>query len=156
MKSTWGIPAALCGAVLCSSIAMADAVAPTDIVITDGSIAQSLTGAKGDPAAGKEAFVGRKLGNCLACHVNTDTSTEQFHGEVGPALDGVASRYNEAELRAIIVNSKEVFGEGTIMPAFYRTTGFERPRKKFVGKSILSAQQVEDVLAYLLTLKDKE
>ena len=134
--------------------ASAEAVKPDAIKIEDGELAQSLTGKKGDPVAGKQTFVGRKLGNCLACHVNKDTSDQQFHGEVGPPLDGVAERHEPAALRAIIVNSKAVFGDQTLMPAFYRETGFNRVGKKFKGKTILSAQQVEDVLAYLLTLKE--
>ena len=129
-------------------------VAPGDVKIVDGKVEQSLTAKSGDPAAGKKWFVGRKLGNCLACHVNKDTSNEQFHGEVGPEMNGVGDRYDAAELRAIIINSKAVFGEQTLMPAFYRTTGFNRVNKKFAGKTILNAQQVEDVVAYLLTLKE--
>ncbi len=132
----------------------AETVAPGAIKIADGKLEKSLTGKAGDPAAGKKWFVGRKLGNCLACHVNKDTSDQQFHGEVGPAMDGVADRYGEAELRAIVVNSKAVFGDQTLMPSFYRNTGFNRVNKKFKGKTILSAQQVEDVVAYLRTLKE--
>ena len=132
----------------------AETVAPQDVKIKDGVLATPLTGAKGDAANGKKWFVNRKLGNCLACHVNKDTSKEQFHGEVGPPMDGVADRYKPEELRAIIVNSKAVFGDQTLMPAFYRTSGLNRVHKKFDGKTILSAQQVEDVLAYLLTLKE--
>ncbi len=133
--------------------ASAEAVKPADVKITDGKVDKSLTGKPGDPAEGKKWFVNRTLGNCLACHVNSDTSNEQFHGEVGPPLDGVGGTYSEAELRAIIVNSKAVFGDGTIMPGFYRVTGFNRPLEKFEGKPILEAQQVEDVVAYLMTLK---
>jgi L-cysteine S-thiosulfotransferase len=129
-------------------------VAPGDIKIKDGAFAKSLTGKPGDPKAGKKWFVGRKLGNCLACHKNKDTSDQQFHGEVGPPLDGVASRYNEAQLRAIVINSKQALNELTLMPAFYRDSGFHRVGKKFEGKTILSAQQVEDVVAYLRTLKE--
>lgn len=131
----------------------AEAVGPTDVKINDGKVEKSLTGKPGDPAAGKQWFVNRKLGNCLACHANSDTSNEQFHGEVGPALDGVGGNYSEAELRAIIVNSKAVFGDATIMPGFYRVSGLNRPLKDFEGKTILEAQQVEDVVAYLMTLK---
>ena len=94
----------------------------------------------------------RKKGNCLACHVNTDMAEQTFHGEVGPELDGVADRWNTAELRGILVNSKKMF-EGTIMPAFYRDSGYNRVLKKFDGKTILSAQEVEDLLAYVATLK---
>ena len=66
---------------------------------------------------------------------------------------GVGDRWEAAELRGIVVNAKMMF-DGTIMPAFYIDSGYERPLKKFDGKSILTAQQVEDVVAYLLTLKD--
>jgi sulfur-oxidizing protein SoxX len=95
----------------------------------------------------------RKQGNCLACHVNSEMSEQTFHGAVGPVLDGVADRWTAAELRGMLVNSKKVF-EGTIMPAFYKDSGYNRTLKKFVGKTILKAQQVEDVLAYLQTLKE--
>ena len=69
-------------------------------------------------------------------------------------MNGVADRYESGTLRAILVNSKAVFGDGTIMPSFYRLKNGVRPAKKFDGKTILTAQQVEDVLAYLLTLKE--
>ena len=140
-----------CAAVL--TTAQADVVAPNAVVHEDGAVKASLTGQPGDPAKGKEWFVGRKLGNCLACHQNSDTSTELFHGEVGPPLDGVADRWTEAELRGIVTNAKMMF-EGTIMPAFYKDGGFTRPHSDFEGKSILTAQQVEDIVAYLLTLKE--
>ena len=133
--------------------ASAGVIAPTDVHIDDGAVTQSLTGASGDPVKGKQWFVGRKLGNCLACHQNSDATAEGFHGEVGPALDGVADRWSEAELRAIVVNSKAVF-DGTIMPAFYRDAGFNRTAEAFEGMTILDAQQVEDVVAYLFTLKE--
>jgi sulfur-oxidizing protein SoxX len=129
-------------------------IAPDKVAIQDGELAQPLTGKKGDPAAGRKWFVGRKLGNCLACHINKETSDEQFHGEVGPPLDGVADRYDEAQLRAIVTNSKAVFGDQTLMPGFYRVSGMNRVADKFAGKTILSAQQVEDIVAYLMTLKE--
>ncbi len=95
----------------------------------------------------------RKLGNCLACHQNADLANLPFHGEVGPPLDGVAGRWSEAELRGIVANANMMF-DGTIMPAFYKDAGYNRPLGKFEGKSILSAQQVEDIVAYLKTLKE--
>ena len=129
-------------------------VAPAEVKISDGEIKTSLTGSAGSAVKGREWFKNRKLGNCLACHVNSELKEEQFHGEVGPALDGVAERWNEAQLRAIVVNSKVIFGEKTMMPAFYRDGGFTRPLKKFKGKTILSAEQIEDIVAYLRTLKE--
>jgi len=139
---------------LISTAAFASEVTPDGVMFgEDGQITTSLTGVAGDPVAGKLAFVGRKLGNCLACHVNDDATEESFHGEVGPALNGVAGRWDVAELRGIVVNSKKTFDD-TIMPTFYGEGG-ERILEKFVGTTILTAQQVEDVVAYLQTLKEE-
>jgi len=140
---------------LLSGAAFAETVAPSDVSFDDdGLVAASLTGVAGDAAAGREVFKNRKQGNCLACHVNADMSEESFHGEVGPEMTGVADRWTEAELRGIVVNSKMMF-EGTIMPAFYRNADFVRPLGDFADNSILQAQQVEDVVAYLMTLKEE-
>lgn len=137
-----------------SSASWAEMVAPTDVKFEDGAVGMSLSGAAGDAAEGRKVFANRKLGNCLACHVNDDLSEQSFHGEVGPELNGAADRWSEQELRGIVANAKMTF-EGTIMPAFYIDSGYTRSLEKFEGKSILSAQQVEDVIAYLLTLKDE-
>ena len=143
--------AALCGL---TSAATGAEVAPGDVEIVEGVLDAPLTDKAGDPKAGREIFANRKMGNCLACHVVTDLlDSEQFHGEVGPPLDGVADVYTVGELRARIVNPKTELPD-TIMPAFYRIGGTNRTAEKFVGKTILSAQQVEDVLAYLQTLKE--
>lgn len=120
--------------------------------IMDGkSIDSSLTGKPGDPAKGKEVVVHRKKGNCLACH-SLPIPEQQFHGNIGPDLNGVASRYSVGEMRLRVVNPKVVNAD-TIMPAFYRIDGLHRVLKEFQGKTILSAQEVEDVIAYLETLK---
>lgn len=131
--------------------------APSDVVFKeDYLVEKSLTGSTGDATAGRGWFIDRKLGNCLACHANAQVPEQPFHGEVGPPLDGVADRYGAEELRAIIVNPKTVFGDHTIMPSFYRVIPDEnRVADKFAGKTILSAAQVEDVIAYLLTLKEE-
>ena len=133
--------------------AQAETVSPMNVAFSDGAVAMSLTGVAGDAAEGRKVFMNRKQGNCLACHANSDMPEQSFHGEVGPSLDGVADRWTEAELRGIVSNSKMMF-EGTIMPAFYIDSGYTRPLEKFAGKSILTAQQVEDVVGYLLTLKE--
>ncbi|NRB17049.1 MAG: sulfur oxidation c-type cytochrome SoxX [Rhodobacteraceae bacterium] len=146
-----GISIAVAG--LLASPLAAEPVAPNDVNYEDGVVLASLTGVAGDPVNGRDVFKNRKLGNCLACHVNAEMPEESFHGEVGPELTGVADRWEQQELRAIVANSKMVF-DGTIMPAFYQDTGYERPLKDFDGKSILTAQQVEDVIAYLQTLKE--
>ena len=144
----------LAGAVALSSTVFAEPTAPGNIKFGEnGEVELALTGVAGDAASGRKLFMNRKKGNCLACHVNTEMSEQTFHGEVGPELDGVADRYESEGLRGILVNSKMMF-EGTIMPAFYKDAGYNRTLKKFIGKTILEAQEVEDVLAYLLTLKE--
>lgn len=147
------VGAALFGLSGAFSAAFSAEVAPDAVAYKDNAVVESLTGKPGDAKAGRKWFVGRKLGNCLACHANKETSDQQFHGEVGPPLDGVAERYSATQLRAIVVNPKKVFGDETVMPAFYRTSNLHRVASKFAGKTILSAQQVEDVVAYLATLK---
>lgn len=122
-------------------------------IIDDNSIPVSLTGVAGDAKAGRAIMINRKQGNCLACHAVSDMSEQQFHGKIGPALDGVAGRYSEGQLRMLVVNSKHVYPD-TMMPAFYRAEGLHMVLKGFAGKSILSAQQVEDVIAYLGTQKE--
>src|SRR5690606_25483303 len=108
--------AALCAAV---SYAAAKDIPPGDVKITDGKIAEPLTDTPGSVAEGRKAFAERGLGNCLACHANSDMNEHLFHGEVGASLDGVGERWTPEELRAIVVNSKAVFGEQTVMPGFY-------------------------------------
>ena len=134
--------------------AAAETVAPGDVKFEDGSVAASISGMAGDPANGADVFKNRKLGNCLACHANSAMSNELFHGEVGPALDGVGGRWSAEQLRAIVVNSKAVFGAETVMPGFYSLEVGKNVREDLVGKTILSAQEVEDVVAYLGTLKE--
>lgn len=141
-------------AALSASAVFAESVMPSKVMFDDGAVSASLSGAMGDPVEGRKVFANRKLGNCLACHVNADLDEQPFHGEVGPALDGAGSRWEEAELRGIVANAKMMF-DGTIMPAFYIDAGYTRNLEKFEGKSILSAQQVEDVVAYLKTLTDE-
>ncbi len=134
--------------------AHAETVAPDDVKIEDMEIAVSLSGQPGDAVVGRETFADRKKGNCLACHVNSDLSEQLFHGEVGPALDGVADRWTPEQLRAIVVDSKQVFGEQTIMPGFYSMNVGINVAEDHKGKTILSAQDVEDVVAYLTTLSE--
>ena len=120
-------------------------------VVDDNAIPDPLTGAPGDPVRGQKVAVDRGLGNCLACHAMP--VNEPLQGNIGPTLLGVGSRLTEAELRLRVVNPK-ILNAQTAMPAFYRIDGLYRVRKDLVGKPILSAEQVEDVVAYLKTLKE--
>ncbi|WP_300515032.1 sulfur oxidation c-type cytochrome SoxX [Aliiroseovarius sp.] len=139
--------------------AHAEMVAPEDVVWTDGAIEQSLTGVPGNATEGAKVVSTKSMGNCIACHEITDLAEVPFHGEVGPLLDGAGDRWSEAELRGLLTDAKMVF-DGTVMPAFYKTTGFNRLGKAYTGKAhegevepLLTAQQIEDVVAYLMTLK---
>lgn len=144
----------LAAVVALTTAATAETVAPANVQYDEyGAVGASLTGVAGDVANGRKVFMNRKKGNCLACHVNDDMSEQSFHGEVGPELNGVGDRWETAELRGIVANAKMMF-DGTIMPGFYKDAGFNRTLKKFAGKSILTAQEVEDVVAYISTLKE--
>ena len=138
----------------------ADEIAPTDVVYEEGSVSASLTGVPGDPAQGAVVMTTRSLGNCVACHAIGTMPDVLFQGTIAPPLDGVADRYDEAQLRGLVANAKMTF-DGTFMPAFYKTEGFIRPGDAYTGKAapadlppILTGQQIEDVVAYLMTLKE--
>jgi sulfur-oxidizing protein SoxX len=147
-------------ALTASSFALsADVVAPTAVSFDDGSVGISLSGAPGDAAAGREIVGGKGLGNCIACHQVGDLADVPFQGEIGPPLDGAGERWSEAQLRGIVANAKMMF-EGSLMPSFYKTEGFYRPGNAYTGEAaddtfgpLLTAQQIEDVVAYLTTLK---
>ena len=149
-------------AVLTAGIATAGEIAPLDVKYDDyGAVETSLTGKPGDPENGAKLMVNRGKGNCVACHQTTVLNDAPFHGEVGPSLDGVGDRWSEAELRGIVANAKIAF-EGTVMPSFYKVNGYIRPGDGFTGKAaktellppLLTAQEVEDVVAFLLTIKE--
>ncbi len=131
--------------------AQASAQDPIKLDIVNDTLPNSLTGAPGDAEAGKKVFLTRTLGNCLACHKVTSLKSEEFHGEFGPSLDGVAGRYTEPQLRLIVADPKRIFTD-TVMPAFYKNDGLNRVRPEFAGKPILTAAQVEDLVAFLKTL----
>lgn len=157
VKGILGISALALALAFSSSAKAAESKVVTDSVagtyeIVDLGIPKSLTGKPGDPVNGKKLVIHRKKGNCLACH-EMPIPEEQFHGQVGPPLEDVGSRLDEGELRLRIVNPKEA-NPDTMMPAFYKADGLHRVLKSFQGKTILSAQEVEDIVAYLLTLKE--
>jgi sulfur-oxidizing protein SoxX len=150
-----GVKLFLAGVLLLpATIAMAAEIAPDAVAFEDNTVVASLSGNAGDPVAGAAVFKDRGLGNCLACHANKGMEKELFHGTVGPSMDGVADRWKPEELRAIVTDAKKVFGEETVMPGFYSLNVGINVRENLVGKTILNAQQVEDVVAYLATLKE--
>lgn len=140
--------------------AQAEMVKPTDVKFEDGAVEKSLTGQAGNPEEGAK-IMNKGAGNCIACHQVSALAELPFQGEIGPSLDGAGDTWSEAELRGIVSNAKMMF-EGTIMPAFYKTEGFTRLGNAYTGKAhegdvepLLTAQQIEDVVAYLMTLKEE-
>jgi sulfur-oxidizing protein SoxX len=113
-------------------------------------IAASLTGAKGDLTRGRAIVANRQVGLCLLCH-SGPFPEERFQGDMAPDLRN-AARLTEGEIRERLVDPARV-NPNTIMPAYYRTEGLTRVAPAFRGKTLLSAQQIEDVVAYLVSLR---
>ena len=114
------------------------------------SIPASLTGAKGDPERGRAIVANRQVGLCLLCH-SGPFPEERLQGDLAPDLRS-AARLTEGQIRLRIVDPARV-NPDTIMPAYYRTDGLTRVAPAFRGKTILTAGEIEDVVAYLVTLK---
>ena len=113
------------------------------------AISRPLTDVPGDAVRGREVVVGRDA-NCLFCHT-VPASGERFMGTIGPPLAGVGARFTAGQLRLRIVDPTRVNPEAA-MPAYFRVDGLDRVAQNYRGRSILTAQQVEDVVAYLMTL----
>ena len=112
----------------------------------------SLTGVRGDPARGRAIVANRQVGLCLLCH-SGPFPEERFQGNLAPDLKGAGSRWSEGQLRLRIVDSSRS-QPATIMPAYHRTEGLVRVAPAWRGKPVLSAEQIEDVVAFLMTLRD--
>lgn len=112
----------------------------------------SLTDQPGDAARGRAIVANRTVGLCLLCH-SAPIPEERFQGNLAPSLAGAGSRSTPAQLRLRLVDPARL-NPDTIMPPYYRTQGLTRVARNFQGKTILTAQQIEDVVAYLATLKD--
>ena len=115
------------------------------------SLPDSLTGAKGDPARGRAIVANRQVGLCLLCH-SGPFPEERFQGNLAPDLTGAGKRWSEGQLRLRIVDSGRI-NPATIMPAYHRTDGLVRVAPAWRDKPVLSAEQIEDVVAFLTTLR---
>jgi sulfur-oxidizing protein SoxX len=114
-------------------------------------IPQPLAGARGDPQRGRAIVASRQQGLCLLCHA-APVPEERFQGDLAPNLAGVGARYSEAQLRLRVVDPRRV-NPSSFMPAFHSTGNPSRIGAQWSGKPILDAQQVEDVVAWLATLR---
>ena len=118
----------------------------------EDAIPTSLTGTPGDPVRGRAIVTSRQVGLCLLCH-SGPFPEERFQGNLAPSLAGAGSRWSEGQLRQRIIDSSQITPT-TIMPAYHRTEGLTRVAPAFRDKPVLNAQQIEDVVAFLLTLKN--
>lgn len=133
---------------------MAAAAAAQEVVaytVRGDGIDAPLTATPGDPARGLAIAADRQLGLCLLCH-SAPLPQERFQGSLAPGLAGVGARYTVAQLRLRVVDARRV-NPSSFMPAFHSTSNLSRVGGPWQGKPILNAQQVEDVVAWMATLR---
>lgn len=118
--------------------------------IVNGAIDQPLTSVPGDPLRGRAIVASRQTGLCLLCH-SGPFPEERFQGNLAPELSSSVTRYTAPQLRARIVDAGH-FNSNTIMPAYYRTENLYRVAPKYAGQTILTGQEIEDVVTFLLNL----
>jgi sulfur-oxidizing protein SoxX len=133
----------------CASAHAQEALRAYEVV--GNAIPNSLTGAPGDAERGRATVVKRE-NTCLLCH-SGPFPEQRFQGDLSPNLKGTGSRWSEGELRLRLVDAARI-NPATIMPSYYRVDGLTRVAQNYRGKPVLTAEQIEDVVAYLKTLRD--
>ena len=132
------------------ALAFAQGLAPYAVV--GDAITAPLDGKQGDAARGRAIVANRQLGLCLLCH-SAPMAEERFQGDLAPNLAGAGARWNAGQLRLRLVDPQRLV-PGSLMPAYHRVDGLQQVGAAWRGKPLLDAQQIEDVVAWLLTLKD--
>ena len=141
-----------------AALALALAAAPaaaaqlSAYAVVGDAIPAPLGGAAGDAARGRAIVANRTVGLCLLCH-SGPFPEERFQGNLAPDLRGAGARLTPGQLRLRIADPGRL-NPGTIMPAYYRTEGLTRVAPAFQGKPVLTAAQIEDVVAFLATLRE--
>jgi sulfur-oxidizing protein SoxX len=126
-------------------------LAPLGVV--GDAIPASLTGTQGDPVRGRAIVANRQVGLCLLCH-SGPIPEERLQGTLAPDLKGAGSRWSEGQLRLRIADAARL-NPASIMPPYYRIDGLQRVAPAYRGKPVLTAGQIEDVVAYLGTLREE-
>lgn len=140
------------GHFLLASVAQAaDETALAKFVVVGDGIPASLTTIAGDATRGRVIVANARVGMCLLCH-QAPMQEQTFQGNLAPSIVGAASRSTEAQLRLRLVDGRRL-NPDSIMPSYYRVDGLMKVGSAWQSKPILDAQQIEDVVAYLLTLK---
>ena len=137
----------------CGAASAADPPTPQSVrfTVVGDAIPEPLTLEPPDAARGKSLIVAREAANCVLCHAVPDAAV-RFSGDVGPSLAGVGARLTVPQLRLRVADNLRVH-PATIMPSYYRVEGFSNVAAVYRGKPILSARDVEDVVAYLAALR---
>jgi L-cysteine S-thiosulfotransferase len=138
-------------AVLVALGGAASAQALRPYAVVGDAIPASLTGAAGDAARGR-ALVVERSSTCILCH-SGPFPEQNFQGDVAPNLAGTGRRWSEGEIRLRLVDASRL-NAATIMPSYYRIDGLNRVGRTWQGKPILTAEQIEDIVAYLVTLRE--
>jgi len=120
--------------------------------VAGDAIPDSLTGVPGNAARGRAIVASRQTGLCLLCHAGP-LPEERFQGNLAPDLAGAGKRWSEGQLRLRVVDARRLNPQ-TLMPAYYQADGLDRVGAAWQGQPVLAAQQIEDVVAFLRTLRD--
>ncbi len=124
----------------------------TSFTVKGDAIEAPLDGLTGDPARGEAVVRNRETANCLICHTIPD-DRERFMGDVGPPLAGVGARLSPGQIRLRLVDPTRLNPEA-VMPAYHRTEGLARVDERYRDRPVLTAQEIEDVVAYLTRLEN--
>ena len=146
-----GSMAALAAIVSCAPASAQPATVQSFEVIGD-TIPAPLAGLQGDATRGRAIVTNRQVGLCLLCHTGPFPE-ERAQGTLAPSLAGAGARLSEGQLRLRIVDARRV-NPATIMPSYHRVDGLTRVGPAWRGAPVLSAQQVEDVVAFVRTLRE--
>lgn len=120
-------------------------------VVEGDAIALPLGGLVGDAARGRALALDRARGNCLICH-HVPVPDEPFMGDLGPDLTGVGARLTAGQIRLRLVDQSQV-APATLMPSYYRATGLTRVAERYKESPVLTAQEIEDAVSWLVTLR---
>jgi sulfur-oxidizing protein SoxX len=116
------------------------------------AVPEALGGLKGDARRGEEIVRDRRVGNCLICH-QLPLKDEPFQGEIGPALTGIGARLSAGQIRLRLID-ESLINPRTLMPPYYRIANLNNVDPDYAGRPGLTAQQLEDVTAYLASQRE--
>jgi L-cysteine S-thiosulfotransferase len=148
----WTVAATFGALAVFTGSAAAEVASLRDFHVVGDAIPEPLSGRAGDADRGRSIVVNRQTGLCLLCH-SGPFPEERFQGSLAPDLRGAGSRWSEGQLRLRLVDSSRL-NRDTIMPSYYRIDQLERVGRVWQGKPVLTAEEIEDVVAFLIRLRD--